>query len=472
MVNKIINGDCLEVLKKIPDNSIDCVCTDPPYGLNFMGHSWDKALPPVGAWEECLRVLKPGGFMFVCSIPRADCLYRMIQNIEDAGFNISFTPLFWSYASGFPKAMNISKVIDKKLGVERTVLGVSDSSRPNSTNDNTELKLGFRGGTAYITEATSEEAKRFDGSYAGYQPKPAVETIIVAMKPLDKKTYVEQALDNQKGITWLDDCRIPLAGIENHATEAKWREGIYSGGYEGGESTTGETKRYNEEGRFPANLIVSDDALNDGVERKSGDNNIRRQEGTFVDHKLGGKDTIQRSYGDSGSFSRFFDLDLWFGDKVNNLPPEIQQTLPFLLVKKPSKSEKNKGLEGGTGSNTYNRKCITCGKWERNQGVDPVKYTCVCETPEWEQPSGNVHPSVKPIQLMSYLITLGSREGDIVLDPFAGSGTTCIAAKIISRNYIGIELSEEYCDIAEKRLTAWEIINKKDEIKGGQLGLW
>ena len=100
----IENGDSLEVLKGLEDNSIDFICTDPPYGYSFMGKQWDKAVPSVEIWQECLRVLKPGAFINVMSAPRSDVLSRMIVNIEDAGFRVDFTPIYWTYASGFPKA--------------------------------------------------------------------------------------------------------------------------------------------------------------------------------------------------------------------------------------------------------------------------------------------------------------------------------------------------------------------------------
>jgi DNA modification methylase len=132
----------------------------------------------------------------------------------------------------------------------------------------------------------------------------------------------------------------------------------------------------NDNGRFPANLLVSGDALNNGdVER------------------------------DAGSYSRFFDLDAWFRSK---LPEQAQKTYPALIVPKPSKSEKNKYAE-------------------------------------------NIHPTVKQLKLMSYLITMGSREGDLVLDPFAGSGTTLEAANMLKRRFIGCELDEKYKDLIESR---------------------
>ena len=139
MNNKLINGDCLEELKKLDDNSVDLLCTDPPYGYGFMGKHWDtfkekdstksqqvgwmspgmkkdtygmkEFFDPI--WTECLRVLKPGALAFVMSAPRSDVQTIMSQTLRDAGFDISFTPIYWTYASGFPKAMNVSKMLEK-----------------------------------------------------------------------------------------------------------------------------------------------------------------------------------------------------------------------------------------------------------------------------------------------------------------------------------------------------------------------
>ena len=112
----IYNMDCLRGLKRLDDNSVDAVITDPPYGMSFMGKNWDKALPNPEVFKECLRVLKPGGFALVMSAPRSDLQSRMSIMLEDAGFNIGFTPIYWTFATGFPKAQNLSKQIDKRNG--------------------------------------------------------------------------------------------------------------------------------------------------------------------------------------------------------------------------------------------------------------------------------------------------------------------------------------------------------------------
>ncbi len=344
-INKVLHGDCIDGLRRIPDNSVDNLVTDPPYGMKFMVKNWDKAVPSVDVWKECLRVLKPGAFAFVMSIPRQDCLSRMILNLEKAGFRVDYTPLYWTYATGFPKAMNIGKAIDKRF--EKT---------------------------ARITKPTSIERKELEGSYGGFQPKPAVEVIIVAMKPMDEKTFVNQALKNGKGITWLDDCRIPYNG-----EPVAYRD-----------LTKQKSSLGNDKGRFPANLLVSNNVL-----------------------------------GNQGGYSRYFSLDAW-----------AEKNVPFLIVPKASKKEKNVGLD------CAEEKAVNDG---RKKSIDnPFQRGITLRK--------NHHPTVKPIQLMSYLITMGSRENDVVLDPFCGSGSTCIAAKTLNRKFIGIELNEEYRDIAVKRL--------------------
>ena len=251
----IHNADCRDILPKLADNSIDLLCTDPPYGISFMSKDWDKALPDKQIWQECLRVLKNGAFAFVMSIPRADCLSRMIISLEDAGFNISFTPIFWAYASGFPKAQNIGKAMAKRQGAIRQGAGTKGNTFPlDHTYQDYEL---------------TPQATALDGSYGGFQPKPAVEVIIVAMKPLSEKTYVDQALKNKRGITWLDDGRIPYESedLENRKKRDgdSFRVGKYDLKVFGQKiGNTPNTSAQTNHGRFPANLLVSDDVLNDG----------------------------------------------------------------------------------------------------------------------------------------------------------------------------------------------------------------
>jgi len=425
----LYNSDCQEVLVKLGDSSIDLVVTDPPYGLSFMGKDWDRAVPSVEVWGECLRVLKPGAFAFVMCIPRQDCLARMIVSLSDAGFETGFTSMYWAYASGFPKAANVGKKVDTQLGLKGEVIGkkkIVDVQSHGSVGDlyQNANKLPMK--EVEITTRVSPQAKALDGSYAGFQPKPAVEVILVCMKPLSEKTYVDQALKNQKGITWLDDCRMPT----ERNTEREYDKESASGNTKSKEVNSfgfiGIRKdEWLNKGRFPANLLVSDDVLNDGRDRhKSGNKASGFPEGSV--NYLADKREYKNTYAnDSGSFSRYFDLDKWYN-----------KTFPFFICPKASKSEKNRGCGD-----------LPLGEPPASARSKPAEGR---QSP-LGKPRSNSHPTVKPLKLMSYLITLGSREGDTVLDPYMGSGTTCLAAKMLGRKCIGIEIDKSYFGIAEAR---------------------
>lgn len=427
-MNEIIHGDSYELIKEIPDKSIDLICTDPPYGLKFMGKTWDKALPPVSFWKECLRVLKPGAFAFVMCIPRQDCLARMIVNLEDAGFKTGFTSIYWTYAQGFPKATNISKKVDEQKGLEREIIGKYQHPdgcqrkvlRKKVSGQLQQIPIGAN--PHYnITASVSPEAKALDGSYAGYQPKPAVEIIIVVMKLLDCKTYVEQALKNGKGVTWLDEGRIPVEWKDDPNFRKDWEQHQHKTKAYGGNSyheskTEWNTKMF-QQGRFPANLLVSDDILNDGKIRtqtggiKHKDNSSIYGRNSFNSSKTVGDNS--NWFQDSGSYSRYFNLDYWFAEQLKQLPKSIRKTFPWLIVPKPCPSEKNQGYEGNGANN---------------------------------------HPTVKSLKLFTYLITIGSRPDDVVFDPFVGSGTTALVCNMLNRKFLCIEKEKEYYDLACVRL--------------------
>ncbi len=228
-------------------------------------------------------------------------------------------------------------------------------------------------------------------------------------------------------MTWLGDCRIPYA--DDKDLDKAWNDGnakINPLRCENTKEPTFKPMRIvDKEGRFPANLIISDDVLDTGKEHKSGHMDcVAKNEGGVCY----GKYNPHSAYnpGDSGGFSRFFSLDAW-----------VERNLPFLIVSKASKKEKNAGLE-----EFEDKECQPAGLVGAiNKGTERPR-----------QKRKNSHPTVKPIKLFCYLITMGSRPGDVVLDPFMGSGTTGVAAKMLGRNFIGIELDPEYVKIAEARI--------------------
>ena len=457
-MNKIIQGDSLKVLKKLEDESVDMICTDPPYGYSFMAKDWDKAVPSVKIWKECHRVLKPGGFCFVMSAPRTDVQSQMAIRLEGAGFDVGFTPIYWTYATGFPKALNVGKAVDKKLGNKRKSTGkyIPPDGKPRNPSKHKPHKQAKVADHSYGLETggmgtqTDIGETEYEGSYAGYQPKPAVEVVLVCMKPITEKTYVEQAMKNKKGITWLNDCRIPY---ESDDVDTRRDAPGGDNGLVGTDTFKIRKRKASEqpeqEGRFAANLIVQDDVLDDGKSRKTGDLT------PYVDNRDNvntyGEYTRGRNVnhtGDDGSFSRYYDLDAWWESRVKKLPESVQKTFPFMIVPKASKSEKNKGLDKLPKKKSSSMPGRRLAEDMSNFKIDhDVTGRFVTE-------KQNFHPTVKPIELMSYLITLGSREGDLVVDPFVGSGTTCIAAKLLKRNYVGIEKEEDYILIANERIKA------------------
>ncbi len=416
MKNEVIIGDCADVLKQFEDESIDCIVTDPPYGYSFMGLSWDKALPSLEALKECNRVLKSGAFGFFMCAPRQDVLSRMIVRLEDAGFNTGFSSIMWAYASGFPKSTNLSKAIDRKFGAEREVIGIREDFKSKKA---AEFKRGIdskrywndlhdpgRGGFCNpsksweITAPATDKAREFSGAYTA-SLKPALEVIITVMKPLKCKSYTDQVLDNGKGCLWLDDCKIPYE-LEADIWKDHEATGLSKVKFFGNNDTVIKKSAYTP-GRFPANLLVSDNVLDQGINKKGIGKSYSGYENKLDNAAFNfgneGKER-RRVISDSGDFSRYFSLDAWWSKKISELPEEQQKTFPFLITPKPSKSEKNKYIE-------------------------------------------NKHPTVKPLKLMSYLITMGSREGDLILDPFAGSGTTLEACKLLNRRFVGIDIDPD-----------------------------
>lgn len=387
--NDIVHGDCEKTLKRLKDDSVDLICTDPPYGYGFKGKDWDKTVPKVEIWKECYRVLKPGGFAFVMSAPRADVLSAMIIRLREAGFKLDFTPVYWAYASGFPHGANMGRLVDKKLGAKRT--GIKKGGLGEAGYWGKGYKSEF-----VVGAPVTPEAKALEGAYAGFQPKPAVEVIIVAMKPISEKTHIEQAMKNQKGVTWLDDCRVPCeesAPEKNNTKNDYWNEKLSQD-----ENDDVDASAYEPSGKYPANLIVSDNCLNSNTSEES--------------------------------FSSHFDLDQWYKERLKEMPKDAKDNYPFLIVPKPTREEKERGMK----------------KTKKEKGEKES------EGYEYELGRKNFHPTVKPLKLMEYLVILGSREGDLVIDPFVGSGTTCVAAQNLGRRFIGMELTEEYWHIAKERI--------------------
>ncbi len=802
-LNRLYLGDCVEVMAGFPENSVDVAVTDPPYGLGFMGKDWDKALPPREAFEQMFRVLKPGGLAFVMSSPRQDLLWRMLAMLEGVGFELNQSYIDWIFKSGFPKAYDVSKGIDKKFGrlnysiieiknklkrlykksgksykqiddecgftaskyiiidkkgkrpdpwtynlptyekwlkikevigyticdldelfreeerdiqevikkkagwftnqneysetapatilstkwdgwksqtglkpavemiiqaqkpfgehqpifllvvnllislnkdeadwlklvaltvdkssmsnlhtsnedgansvhsIVRTNINIKKftannvekylqwSNHPNSnsvpinvplpiiqalvtrlgrevgsseamdisqcmseignTASNTillwknilvALLLKLSNATTRTVSATITELKilnsvlcpstslhitklkeifqngqRFNAStvencFKGVFSKlkdipiysvqgnalenteiqnlsvnnvekhspsstsmrilesiahgpaiikhvPAHEPILMVRKPLSESTIVDNVLKWGTGAINVDGCRIPVNLDVDDLLREVSRKPRITQTWETGSGFKNEANHITgvpASGRFPANLLVSDRALDTGKLSKSGEfkphHKISQDDKGYAVRSVYGKyrhvsAENQVFHGDVGDQSRYFDLDAW------------AKHHGFLDVPKPDGSERNFGLSNVGAvyevveSEVTVSVCSVCGKLDASVApLDP----CRCEAPLWvdekrlvrvrRRKPHNVHPTVKPVKLMAYLVTLGCPPGGVVLDPFMGSGTTCVSAKMLGRAFIGIELKAEYYDIARARVNA------------------
>lgn len=377
---EIINNDCLIGMSPISEKSIDMICTDPPYGINFMGKDWDKALPNPDVWSECFRILKPGGSAVVMSGARLDCLWRMCQDLELAGFELAQTAFFWTYNTGFPKGTNLSKA-------------AIESNEPE-----------------YIT-------KELDGWFTKGKVKPAVEVIIWARKPISESSeFNNMALHGVGGVN-CGDCMLPFDGDE-------WEYPAGEGGVSGYHIHSKQFRvdnpiKANPKGRFPANLIVTDDSI--------------------------------------GEDSRFFSIDTWA--KENGYSEDWVDVADsgILNIKKPSRAEKEEGCEllDGKFSGMSNGAQIHGEGYDKGQAIGLNRVI----------KKKNHHPTCKPVKLMAFLVNFLTKKGQTVLDPFCGSGTTGVACMQSRRNFIGFEINTEYVEIANARCeNALRNINKQQSL--------
>ena len=517
----LFHGDCREVLKTLPDNSVDSIVTDPPYELGFMGKKWDNSgvAYDVTVWQECLRVLKPGGHVLAFGGSRT--WHRLAVAVEDAGFELRDS-IAWLYGSGFPKSLDVSKAIDKSQGqnqarqlqftawmrasgltaskardvlfeagliteksnqashyfaetigsqpaiataemfralrpylppvpeeierlvAERTgiewtaykqrevigqrVTGAAMSGKKSGLAVGTG-GTDFGSGQNLVNETApaTSEAKAWEGW--GTALKPAFEPVVVGRKPL-VGTVAENVLEWGVGGLNIDGSRIGMKdgdGWDVPIPQAKTAHPSWTSGATDrtGVDWTDKRQTPHVQGRWPANVIL--DKVTAGLldeqsgVSKSGKPGVRSADG--FNASVYGKGMgiaagdANGEYGDSGGASRFF------------------------YVAKASKRDRNEGLEDLPKFNRYKKGGVG--------GTGGKRDVSVAEN---ATPVSNFHPTVKPTQLMRYLIKLVTPPGGTVLDPFTGSGSTGKAALLDGFQFVGAELTEEYLPIIEGRL--------------------
>jgi len=425
MSYQILHGNNLEVLPTLPDNSVDSIVTDPPYELGFMGKKWDSSGIAYSEelWTECLRVLKPGGFLL--SFGGTRTFHRVAVAIEDSGFELRDS-IAWIYGSGFPKSLDISKAIDKQAGAEREKIRVNASEvrNPKATGggrDGTEgatrpwiekaLELGYHEKDS--DTAATPEAQQWQGW--GTALKPAQEPIIVARKPLGESTVAANVLKWGTGGINIDGSRI---GYKSEADRAS----AMPGSTPASEISTGHISVLSgirqphdpKTGRWPANIILDEytaELLDEqsGVLKSGAMDSITKghDDETF---NVYGKQQVRRvvAKGDTGGASRFF------------------------YVAKASRRDRNEGLDELPEVRTGAMTATADGSMLTGSGNERITAR------------QNFHPTVKPTSLMEYLVTLVTPPNGTVLDPFTGSGSTGKAAILKGFDFIGIEMRFEY----------------------------
>lgn len=443
---ELLNGDCLEVLKTLPENSIDSLVTDPPAGISFMGKEWDSDKGGRDGWinwmaevmKECHRVLKPGAHGLVWAIPRTS--HWTATALENAGFEVRdvVTHLF---GSGFPKSLDISKAIDKAAGVEREIVSTkrkTPSYKNNSTNTNSEnwdygkSKLTY---DAPITAPKSEHAKEWQGW--GTALKPASEHWILIRKPCSEKTVAANVVKFGTGGINIDASRISSESMPKGCTNQNIKSGAYAS--DNSERERDSIYTPSTQGRFPANLVLShsEHCTDDQCDIECAIKMLDEQS------LAGGMHSAGKARNKKEEFNRENSI-YGIGHTGGNSPRlgDSGGASRFFYCAKISTSERNAGLEDMPTKETH----------RYGSGIGRNDTATSDNTrPAFDK---NTHPTVKPKKLMSYFIRMITPPNGTVLDPFMGSGSTGIAAKECGFKFVGIEKQQDYFNISKKRIEA------------------
>lgn len=472
LTESIIQGDCLDVLKTMEDNSVDSVVTDPPYGLSkepdinevlskwlageaydhghggFMGKSWDSFVPHPDIWAEVYRVLKPGGHALVFAGTRTQDL--MTISLRLSGFEVRDV-IEWLYFSGFPKSHNVSKAFDRRAGDDRwedkkklaahirecrlkanislkemnNLFGyVAGCNWWESTNKNTNrvpneedweiLKKDFGCSSEYdwligfVKEGLKGEkigeAIRGNAGFSSEQvPRPWKKKVGESYDITAPATELARKWDGWG--TALKPAHEPIIVVRKPLIDADT----------GRKLTVADcVEKY---GTGAINIDASRIATDDSLDRPQGETSYMADNTTSTGYTRNPRSYVMGDYvgSEKGRFPAnciTLDSDEFYSKYFNVAQANVS---PQELSKKASKKDRNSDWQG-------------------------------------EVIEGNVHPTVKPTDLMAWLVRLVTPEGGTVLDPFAGSGSTLVAAKREGFGFVGVELTEEYIPIIEARV--------------------
>lgn len=443
---QFVLGDCIDILKTFPENHFHACVTDPPAGISFMGREWDGDRGGRRAWiawlaevlREVNRVLRPGAHAVVWALPRTS--HWTATAAEDAGFEVR-NRLTHIFGSGFPKSMDVSKAIDKAAGVDRQVV---EKREYRSAFNSSGTHQAFEGEThsreVEFTIPTSDAAKEWSGW--GTALKPAAEDWWLFRKPLSEKTVAANVLKWGTGALNIEACRItgrPSAPGTTPATLDK------------GRACYGRMARTSYEipsGRWPANVIFTHDercvlrgtkkVKSTGHYPDAAQDDTDRKKNTYALGFSSGRanvDTqIQEEEVEDWECVRFCPVRILDGQSGSSVSAGGRNTGVHRIAGDGMRKGLNDPSPTGYGDEGGASRFFYCAKADRE------------ERGPW-----NSHPTVKPVTLMEYLLKLVVPPDGIVLDPFVGSGTTCVAAMNLNIKSVGIDREEQYLEWAKRR---------------------
>ena len=454
----IFLGDCLSVLRSLPDCSVDAVVTDPPYGLSFMGKKWDYDVPSEEVWRECLRVLKPGGHLLAFAGTRTQ--HRMAVRIEDAGFEIR-DMIAWVYGSGFPKSLDVSKAITNRadpVKVREIKIWLAEQiKRSGKTKAEINRECNF---------TASDYLKTEPGNDAGGRA-----TWHTLLPYGDKWARLKAVV----GFGNEYDAEIQQYGIiseqRHRPKENQEIYGKYSGTITDYELTA-PARQWQGWGtalkpalepitvaRKPLIGTVAENVLAHGT----GALNIDgcRIEGAppsvpqpSFNSPTGRTYGMKTGEGRNGKMSQA--AGRWPANLIHDGSEEVMGLLAdaarFFYAPKASKRDRDEGMQIDAVAN--------------RQGNRPGSPDETGKFPDHDhrERTGNFHPTVKPTDLMRYLCRLVTPPGGTVLDPFMGSGSTGKAAILEGFNFIGIEREADYVEIAKARIASAQAQPKQESL--------
>lgn len=545
MKYQIILGDNRETLKTIADNSVDAIVTDPPYGIDFLGKDWDVNTGELETYQECLRVLKPGGHILAFSAPRT--YHHLAMTLERAGFEIR-DQIMWIYSSGFPKSQDVGKSIDRQSGkaahkadlaevkailkqlykesgktvgqIDRecgfnaggylktdfkdkgwannlprdekwqklkAVLGCSDDyddyfvttpqvkvgeKLSGCFSDEQRYTIGASGAsTVDITKSQTEAGRQWSGW--GTALKPAHEPIALARKPI-KLSIAKNCQEWGVGALNIDATRVPYDDPAEAEADARWRAKWSNHNVAGpvfqDQDITEVRKRQNKPSGGGNNAATFKNFS--AEERTTKDKPTAGRRTASFHNATGGGETQSGGDGSGG----------WEASSIGRFPSNVIGEIPeyqkYFYCPKVNRAERHVGFDEQNSVKTMMEHLNAYYVDSQNQPFVPQNndpymiyipgkgkvypHGLKHEYSEWCKNNnvdpgnvGNNHPTVKPVELMKYLIKLVTPPGGTVLDPYNGSGSTGMAAVELGHPYIGLELDPHYVAIARTRIEAW-----------------